>query len=139
MAPAVAWPQALFSSSGGSFAQHGGGRRARSPADWPGSLGPLASPYASWQNCAQPDAVRAFSPAPGSSPAAKVLVKRLVCIEDLGDVEVLFTDKTGTLTEAGSASCGRSATSERPTVTVIRPDRDHQGPPPRSAASSVST
>ena len=29
----------------------------------------------------------------------KVLVKRLVCIEDLGDVETLFTDKTGTLTE----------------------------------------
>lgn len=28
----------------------------------------------------------------------KVLVKRLVCIEDLGDVTVLFTDKTGTLT-----------------------------------------
>ncbi|HSV67608.1 MAG TPA: magnesium-translocating P-type ATPase [Mycobacteriales bacterium] len=27
-----------------------------------------------------------------------VLVKRLVCIEDLGDVDVLFTDKTGTLT-----------------------------------------
>ncbi|MEU8244694.1 magnesium-translocating P-type ATPase [Nonomuraea sp. NPDC048916] len=31
----------------------------------------------------------------------KVLVKRLVCIEDLGDIEVLFTDKTGTLTEDG--------------------------------------
>jgi P-type Mg2+ transporter len=29
----------------------------------------------------------------------KVLVKRLVSIEDLGNVEVLFTDKTGTLTE----------------------------------------
>jgi P-type Mg2+ transporter len=30
---------------------------------------------------------------------AKVLVKRLVCIEDLGDIEVVLTDKTGTLTE----------------------------------------
>ncbi len=29
----------------------------------------------------------------------KVLVKRLVGIEDLGNIEVLFTDKTGTLTE----------------------------------------
>ncbi|MFI9592749.1 magnesium-translocating P-type ATPase [Nonomuraea sp. NPDC052265] len=29
----------------------------------------------------------------------RVLVKRLVCIEDLGDIDVLFTDKTGTLTE----------------------------------------
>ncbi|MCV7246324.1 magnesium-translocating P-type ATPase [Mycobacterium mantenii] len=29
----------------------------------------------------------------------KVLVKRLVCIEDLGDIDVLITDKTGTLTE----------------------------------------
>lgn len=28
----------------------------------------------------------------------KVLVKRLVCIEDLGDLDVIFTDKTGTLT-----------------------------------------
>ena len=31
--------------------------------------------------------------------ASKVLVKRLICIEDLGDLDVLVTDKTGTLTE----------------------------------------
>ena len=31
--------------------------------------------------------------------AHKVLVKRLVSIEDLGDIDVLFSDKTGTLTE----------------------------------------
>jgi Mg2+-importing ATPase len=30
---------------------------------------------------------------------SKVLVKRLVCIEDLGDIDTLFTDKTGTLTQ----------------------------------------
>jgi len=29
----------------------------------------------------------------------KVLIKRLVAIEDLGNIELLFTDKTGTLTE----------------------------------------
>ena len=29
----------------------------------------------------------------------RVIVKRLVCIEDLGNIDVLFTDKTGTLTE----------------------------------------
>jgi P-type Mg2+ transporter len=31
--------------------------------------------------------------------ARRVLVKRLVCVEDIGNVQVLFTDKTGTLTE----------------------------------------
>jgi Mg2+-importing ATPase len=30
---------------------------------------------------------------------AKVVVKRLVCIEDLGDIDILITDKTGTLTD----------------------------------------
>ena len=29
----------------------------------------------------------------------QVVVKRLVCIEDLGNIQVLFTDKTGTLTD----------------------------------------
>jgi Mg2+-importing ATPase len=45
-------------------------------------------------------AVVSTSLAAGSRRMAsvKVLVKRLVCIEDLGDVDVLFTDKTGTLT-----------------------------------------
>jgi Mg2+-importing ATPase len=37
----------------------------------------------------------------------KVLVKRLVCIEDLGDIDALLTDKTGTLTE-GHISFQRS-------------------------------
>ncbi|MDT5193991.1 MAG: P-type Mg2+ transporter [Mycobacterium sp.] len=46
-------------------------------------------------------AVVSTSLATGSRRLAKlkVLVKRLVCIEDLGDMDVLFTDKTGTLTE----------------------------------------
>lgn len=41
----------------------------------------------------------------------KVLVKRLVCIEDLGDVDVLFTDKTGTLT-AGRIDFARAVPVE---------------------------
>ena len=46
-------------------------------------------------------AVVSTSLAAGSRELArrKVLVKRLVCIEDLGDIDVLFTDKTGTLTD----------------------------------------
>ena len=50
-------------------------------------------------------AVVSTSLATGSRRMAwrKVLVKRLVCIKDLGDVDVLVTDKTGTLTE-GSIS-----------------------------------
>ena len=50
----------------------------------------------------------------------KVLVKRLVCIEDLGDVDVLFTDKTGTLT-AGQIAYMRAipAADDHP-ETVLR-------------------
>ncbi|MCI4675118.1 magnesium-translocating P-type ATPase [Candidatus Mycolicibacterium alkanivorans] len=46
-------------------------------------------------------AVVSTSLATGSRRLArlKVLVKRLVCIEDLGDIDILLTDKTGTLTE----------------------------------------
>jgi Mg2+-importing ATPase len=46
-------------------------------------------------------AVVSSSLATGSRRLAKVkvLVKRLVCIEDLGDIDILVTDKTGTLTE----------------------------------------
>lgn len=46
-------------------------------------------------------AVVSASLASGSRQLArlKVLVKRLVCIEDLGDMDILITDKTGTLTE----------------------------------------
>jgi P-type Mg2+ transporter len=39
----------------------------------------------------------------------RVLVKRLVTIEDLGNIEVLFTDKTGTLTE-GAISFDQAST-----------------------------
>jgi P-type Mg2+ transporter len=55
-------------------------------------------------------AVVSTSLAAGSRQLArsKVLVKRLVCIEDLGDIDVLFTDKTGTLTE-GSLRFMRSS------------------------------
>jgi Mg2+-importing ATPase len=54
-------------------------------------------------------AVVSTSLAAGSRHLAqrKVLVKRLVCIEDLGNIQVLFTDKTGTLTE-GQISFTRS-------------------------------
>lgn len=45
-------------------------------------------------------AIVSTSLATGSRKLAekKVLVKRLVCIEDLGDIDILITDKTGTLT-----------------------------------------
>ncbi|WP_246159839.1 HAD-IC family P-type ATPase [Microbacterium rhizomatis] len=46
-------------------------------------------------------AIVSASLATGSRELAerRVLVKRLVCIEDLGDMDILVTDKTGTLTE----------------------------------------
>ncbi|HEY5223497.1 MAG TPA: magnesium-translocating P-type ATPase [Microbacteriaceae bacterium] len=65
-------------------------------------------------------AVVSASLAAGSRALAKrkVLVKRLVCIEDLGDMDILVTDKTGTLTE------GRiSFTAALPVDATTTPDR----------------
>ena len=67
-------------------------------------------------------AVVSTSLAAGSRALArqKVLVKRLVCIEDLGDIEVLFTDKTGTLTE-GRISFMRGVDADgAPSVEPLR-------------------
>lgn len=49
---------------------------------------------------------------------SRVLVKRLVCIEDLGDMDVLVTDKTGTLTEGKVSFSG--AIPARPDLTSDR-------------------
>ena len=50
----------------------------------------------------------------------KVLVKRLVCIEDLGDVTVLFTDKTGTLTLGEIAYLRAVPADADPAEAVLR-------------------
>lgn len=50
----------------------------------------------------------------------KVLVKRLVCIEDFGDVDVLFTDKTGTLTDGRIQFMRAVPAPGRRTAEVLR-------------------
>jgi Mg2+-importing ATPase len=50
----------------------------------------------------------------------KVLVKRLVCIEDFGDVDVLFTDKTGTLTDGRVRFMRAVPAPGRRTADVLR-------------------
>jgi Mg2+-importing ATPase len=50
----------------------------------------------------------------------KVLVKRLVAIEDLGDIDVFFTDKTGTLTEGRITFASAFDAMGRPSDTVLR-------------------
>jgi len=50
----------------------------------------------------------------------KVLVKRLVCIEDLGDVDMLFTDKTGTLTQGRIDYMRAVPASDAAANTVLR-------------------
>ncbi len=68
-------------------------------------------------------AVVSTSLATGSRQLAKrkVLVKRLVCIEDLGDMDVLVTDKTGTLTEGRIsfiAALNAAGTPDRQTLLL---------------------
>lgn len=48
-----------------------------------------------------------------------VIVKRLVAIEDLGNIEVLFTDKTGTLTEGQITFAGALDTAGAPSTAVF--------------------
>src|SRR5271166_988641 len=49
-----------------------------------------------------------------------VVVKRLVSIEDFGNIEVLFTDKTGTLTQGRIGFVGAFDASGAPSVEVLR-------------------
>jgi Mg2+-importing ATPase len=49
-----------------------------------------------------------------------VVVKRLVGIEDLGNIVVLFTDKTGTLTEGRITFAGALDATGRPSDAVLR-------------------
>lgn len=49
----------------------------------------------------------------------KVVVKRLVSIEDLGNIQVLFTDKTGTLTEGRTVFTGGIDPSGTPSEEML--------------------
>jgi Mg2+-importing ATPase len=51
---------------------------------------------------------------------SKVVVKRLVSIEDLGNIVVLFTDKTGTLTEGQITFSAALDANGRPSDAVLR-------------------
>jgi Mg2+-importing ATPase len=67
-------------------------------------------------------AVVSTSLATGSRRLAKlkVLVKRLVCIEDLGDIDVLITDKTGTLTDGRVTLIEAVDPAGQPSDAVLR-------------------
>ncbi len=52
--------------------------------------------------------------------ARSVVVKRLVSIEDLGNISVLFTDKTGTLTEGTITFSAALDPAGRPSEEVLR-------------------
>lgn len=67
-------------------------------------------------------AVVSTSLASGSRRLArlKVLVKRLVCIEDLGDIDILITDKTGTLTDGRIKLTAAVDPAGEPDASVLR-------------------
>ncbi len=86
----------------------------------------------------------------------QVIVKRLVCIEDLGNVEVLFTDKTGTLTEGPhllpaaarvhgrgrTTTCSRwvsRAATRRGTSSIVRSARQRRPREAREPRGGCST
>ncbi len=50
----------------------------------------------------------------------RVLVKRLVCIEDLGNIDTLFTDKTGTLTQGRISYMRALGVDGRPAEEPLR-------------------
>ncbi len=49
-----------------------------------------------------------------------VVVKRLLSIEDLGNIEILFTDKTGTITEGEIRLAGACDPAGAPSMDVLR-------------------
>ncbi|MGC5164187.1 magnesium-translocating P-type ATPase [Rhodococcus sp. DT1] len=76
--------------------------------------------------------------------AQKVLVKRLVCIEDLGDVDFLITDKTGTLTTGRIAfveAVPLDGNSAEHTVLhgLLATETETAGPGQRIAANAMDT
>ncbi|HET8601005.1 MAG TPA: magnesium-translocating P-type ATPase [Segeticoccus sp.] len=81
-------------------------------------------------------AVVSTSLAAGSRALArrKVLVKRLVCMEDLGDMDVLVTDKTGTLTGGHLDLVASIDADGRTCPEVLALGRAASGSPPAPGA-----
>ena len=89
-------------------------------------------------------AVVSTSLAAGSRQLARhqVLVKRLVCIEDLGDLDILITDKTGTLTEGaiGFETALDPAARRRPVPSSSGSSpATSRSPPAGPSAATLST
>ena len=81
-------------------------------------------------------AIVSVSLASGSRHLARsrVLVKRLVTIEDLGNIELLFTDKTGTLTEGCATKPPCHVMARSAGTPSTRPCTSHPMPPAYSPA-----